>query len=85
MSLIDDLPEMLTTAEVARVLRKSEASIRRMCARGELAAVKVGRSWLVHKEAIRALLAPIALAGGRMLPRVSEANGAPGEPAGERR
>lgn len=69
MTQFDDLPAMMTTAEVAVRLRRSDSTIRRMCARGELSCVKVGRNWLVPVDEVRRLLQPVKLAGGRELPR----------------
>lgn len=69
MTDFSDLPDMMTTAEVAKRLRRSDSTIRRMCARGELACVKVGRNWLVSVDEVKRLLQPVRLAGGRELPR----------------
>jgi excisionase family DNA binding protein len=67
--MTDELPDMMTTAEVAKRLRRSDSTIRRMCARGELSCVKLGRNWLVPVDEVRRLLQPVKLAGGRELPR----------------
>jgi excisionase family DNA binding protein len=65
--MLDDLPDLVEVPEVAKRLHKSESTIRRMCARGDLAAVKIGRSWLIPVAEVRRLLAPVMLAGGRKM------------------
>lgn len=56
------LPEMLTTAEVGKRIRKSESTVRRMCARGELAAAKIGNTWLVPVDEVKRILTPVKAA-----------------------
>jgi len=48
--------QQLTIAEAAKVLRRSEISIRRMIAARELASTKIGRSRRIPAEAIRELV-----------------------------
>lgn len=49
---------LMTVAEAREVSRLSERTIGRMCARGDLKAVKVGRRWLIGRASLMALLAP---------------------------
>lgn len=69
MTDFSSLPDMMTTAEAAVKLRRSDSTIRRMCARGELSCVKLGRNWLVPVDEVKRVLQPVRLAGGRELPR----------------
>jgi len=55
-----DMEELLTTAEVAQVLRMRSDSIIRKIKRGEIAAVKVGKQWLIRRSALEALVQPSA-------------------------
>lgn len=41
--------EFLTTEEVAKILRKSTETIRRMCRNKKIPAQRVGRDWLIYK------------------------------------
>ena len=50
----NDLPVLLTIAEVAALLRCSVATVRRRIRRSELAAAKVGRRVLVHRQVVLA-------------------------------
>jgi excisionase family DNA binding protein len=56
-------PEMYTTAEAAEVLRMKPDSIARKIKRGQLAAVKVGKQWLIRKDLVDAMLQPPAPQG----------------------
>ena len=56
-------PEHYTTAEAAEILRMKPDSIARKIKRGQLAAVKVGKQWLIRKEALDAMLQPSASQG----------------------
>jgi excisionase family DNA binding protein len=56
-------PEMYTTAEAAEVLRMKPDSIARKIKRGQLAAVKVGKQWLIRKDLVDAMLQPSAPQG----------------------
>jgi excisionase family DNA binding protein len=49
---------MLTTAEAAEILRMRPDSVARKVKRGEIAAVKVGKQWLIRKETLDAMLQP---------------------------
>jgi excisionase family DNA binding protein len=54
-----DLPQVqfLTVAEVAALMRVSKMTVYRLVHGGELAAVRVGRSFRVPEPAVRAYLA----------------------------
>ena len=69
MTDFSSLPDMMTVSEAAVKLRRSDSTIRRMCARGELSCVKLGRNWLVPVDEVKRVLQPVRLAGGRELSR----------------
>ena len=48
--------EMLTTMEVAELLRVSEQTVRRWCADGTLPALKLGRRWRVSRGRLDELI-----------------------------
>ena len=48
----------LRTDEVGTKLRRTAAEVSRMCKRGELRAVQVGRTWLIPESALEELLTP---------------------------
>jgi len=48
----------LKTTEVAPKLRRTAAEISRMCKRGQIRAVQVGRTWLIPESALEELLTP---------------------------
>jgi excisionase family DNA binding protein len=47
------MEELLTTEDVARILRISEYTAREMCKRGEIKSKKIGRNWKVKQEDLR--------------------------------
>ena len=49
---------LLTTAEVAKMLRMRQDSVSRKVQRGEIPGVKVGKRWLIRKETLDTLLQP---------------------------
>ena len=49
-------PEILDVGEVAAILRRSQRTVRRLCASGELPAVKLGGTWLVNARGLYTLL-----------------------------
>jgi excisionase family DNA binding protein len=55
--------QLLTTAEAAEILRMRPDSLSRKIKRGEIAAVKVGKQWLIHKDTLDAMLQPPAAQG----------------------
>lgn len=58
MSVLDQLPEYLTTDEVAAVIRMDRDYVSRQCKAKNLAATKVGKEWRIHREDLRAFMAP---------------------------
>lgn len=59
-----DEVSFLTVAEVAGMMRVSKMTVYRMVHSGELGAVRVGRSFRVPAEAVRAYLSGARVAGG---------------------
>lgn len=47
-----DLPELLTTAQAAKLLHVTEATIRRRVEKGEIDSVRNGRRILIPREAV---------------------------------
>jgi excisionase family DNA binding protein len=47
---VEDMPDMLTIAEVARYLKLHELTVRRLAREGELPAFKVGRQWRIKRN-----------------------------------
>ncbi|MGY1741898.1 helix-turn-helix domain-containing protein [Blastococcus sp. SYSU D01050] len=54
---MDRTPRFLTVAEVAGIMRVSKMTVYRLVHGGELAAVRVGRSFRVPEPAVREYLA----------------------------
>ena len=52
----EDLPLVLTSREVATLLRLHTDTVKRMCRTGRLRAVKVGRGWRIKRDDVLALL-----------------------------
>lgn len=52
---VDDL-QLMTTAEVARVLAVSQETVRRYIANGELQGIQLQRSWRVTRASLVAFL-----------------------------
>lgn len=50
------MPELLTVAEVADLLRVSDMTVYRLIRTGELPAVRVGRNYRVRESALDAFL-----------------------------
>ena len=48
----DQIPDLLTTKEVAERLRLSQPTIKRMLTAGELEAFKVGRHWRITLRSV---------------------------------
>ncbi len=53
---LEDLPEVLTPAEAARILRLGRNSIYTALARGDIPSLRVGRKLLVPRAALERLL-----------------------------
>lgn len=49
---------LMTVAEACELSRLSARTIGRMCERGTIRAVKVGRRWLIGRASLMALLEP---------------------------
>ena len=47
---LEEMPDMLTIAEVATYLKLHELTVRRLAREGELPAFKVGRQWRIKRE-----------------------------------
>jgi excisionase family DNA binding protein len=56
-------PEHYTTAEAAERLHIKPESVAKKIKRGQLAAIKVGKLWLIRKDTPDALLQPSAPQG----------------------
>ena len=55
--------EHYTTAEVATLLHIKPESVSKKIKRGQLAAVKAGKRWLIRKELVDAMFQPSAPQG----------------------
>jgi excisionase family DNA binding protein len=53
----DDMPDMMTIAEVARYLKLHELTVRRLAREGELPAFKVGRQWRIKRDLLESWIA----------------------------
>lgn len=49
---LDNLPEILTTQQLAEFLQVSDQTITRAIKAGKLKAFKVGRDWRIEKEEV---------------------------------
>ena len=47
--LLNEMPDMLTIADVAKYLRLHELTVRRLAREGELPAFKIGRQWRIKR------------------------------------
>ena len=47
--LFDGMPDLLTPAHLAVIRAQCESTVRRMCASGELPAVRIGHRWYVPR------------------------------------
>ncbi len=52
----DDLPLVLTSDEVAEILRVSPQSVRAMCRDGRLQGTKIGKQWRIERRVLQAYL-----------------------------
>jgi len=50
----EEMPDMLTIAEVAKYLKLHELTVRRLAREGELPAFKVGRQWRIKRDLLEA-------------------------------
>lgn len=51
------MPDLLTVAEVASLLRVSTRTVQRLCAAGDLPAIRVRRSWRIRRADLEELVA----------------------------
>ncbi|WP_232050831.1 helix-turn-helix domain-containing protein [Arabiibacter massiliensis] len=47
--LFDEYPDLLTPDHIAEITGQSPATIRAICARGDLPAIRIGKRWYVPK------------------------------------
>lgn len=50
--LFEDYPDLLTPMHLSEITGQCEATIRALCARGALPAVRIGKRWYVPKTAM---------------------------------
>lgn len=51
-----DLPPLLTTQQVARILQYNRAVVRRKLCHGEIPGIKLGGNWRVSRDYVESLL-----------------------------
>jgi excisionase family DNA binding protein len=54
---VEEMPDMLTIAEVAKYLKLHELTVRRLAREGELPAFKVGRQWRIKRDLLEKWIA----------------------------
>lgn len=54
--LFEDYPDLLTPAHLSEITGQCEATIRSLCGRGKLPAVRIGKRWYVPKTAMSAFV-----------------------------
>ena len=52
LTLFDGYPDLLTPAHLAEITDQCEATIRALCNKGKLPAVRIGKRWYVPKTAM---------------------------------
>lgn len=57
------LPDLLTIAEAAAILRKSKEGLRRMCKEGRFPAKRMGHEWRIERRQIEAYIQNLPDAG----------------------
>lgn len=50
----ENLPQLMSVRQAAGVLGVSQRHVARLCERGEIKAVKIGRLWRVNRDALAA-------------------------------
>lgn len=50
--LFEDYPDLLTPAHLSEITGQCEATIRSLCGKGKLPAVRIGKRWYVPKTAM---------------------------------
>jgi PTS system nitrogen regulatory IIA component len=53
--MLDKLPEILTTAEVAKFLRINPETVKTKAKKGEWPAIKIGSAWRFHRSFVSSL------------------------------
>lgn len=56
MLLFEDYPDLLTPAHLSEITGQCEATIRSLCAKEKLPAVRIGKRWYVPKTAMMAFV-----------------------------
>ncbi len=56
MLLFEDYPDLLTPAHLSEITGQCEATIRSLCGKGKLPAVRIGKRWYVPKTAMMAFV-----------------------------
>ncbi len=54
--LFEDYPDLLTPSHLSEITGQCEATIRSLCGRGKLPAVRIGKRWYVPKTAMAAFV-----------------------------
>jgi excisionase family DNA binding protein len=54
---VEEMPDMMTIAEVAKYLKLHELTVRRLAREGELPAFKVGRQWRIKRDLLETWIA----------------------------
>jgi excisionase family DNA binding protein len=54
---VEEMPDMMTIAEVAKYLKLHELTVRRLAREGELPAFKVGRQWRIKRDLLEKWIA----------------------------
>ncbi len=50
--LFEDYPDLLTPAHLSEITGQCEATVRSLCSKGKLPAVRIGKRWYVPKTAM---------------------------------
>lgn len=66
--LSTDHPQVLTVAEVAKILRISESLVYAALHRGEIPGFRIGTRWLIRRDAVESVTRPLFGPGGRPRP-----------------
>lgn len=56
MLLFEDYPDLLSPAHLSEITGQCEATIRSLCSKGKLPAVRIGKRWYVPKTAMAAFV-----------------------------
>lgn len=76
---LSSLPILMTVGEAAKVLRLSQAGMRKLINDGAVHATKIGKRWVINRNEVLRVIEegtePIELAGGRLAPRLTSLSG----------